>query len=55
MYLWLCVQSIVGVVSVLVSHVHFCDIYTWADHLILGLIFFREIIIRSEMATEWDT
>ena len=31
-------------------------IYTWADHLILGLIFFfREIIIRNEMATEWDT
>jgi len=28
---------------------------TWADHLIPGLIFFREIIIRSEMATEWDT
>ena len=31
-------------------------IYVWADHLIPGLIFFfREIIIRSEMATEWDT
>ena len=29
--------------------------YTWAQHLIPGLIFFREIIIRSEMATEWDT
>ena len=30
--------------------------YTWADHLIPGLIFFfREIIIRSEMATEWGT
>ena len=28
---------------------------TWVDHLISGLIFFREIIIRSEMATEWDT
>ena len=33
-------------------HNHFT--YTWADHLIPGLIFFREIIIRSEMATEWD-
>ena len=30
-------------------------IYTWADHVIRGLIFFREIIIRSEMAAEWDT
>ena len=28
---------------------------TWADHLIPGLIFFWEIIIRSEMATVWDT
>jgi hypothetical protein len=28
---------------------------TWADHLIPGLIFFLEIIIRSEMATEWDS
>ena len=31
-------------------------LYAWADHLIPGLIFFfREIIIRSEMETEWDT
>ena len=30
-------------------------INTWADHLIPGLIFFREIIVRSELATEWDT
>ena len=29
-------------------------IHTWADNLIPGLIFSREIIIRSEMATEWD-
>ena len=31
------------------------DQYTWADHLIPAHICFREIIIRSEMATEWDT
>jgi len=30
------------------------SIYMWADHLIPGLIFFRETIICSEMATEWD-
>ena len=31
-------------------------IFTWADHLIPGLIFFSwEIIIHSKMATEWDT
>ena len=30
--------------------------HTWADHLIPGLIFFRQIIICSEMATiKWDT
>ena len=30
--------------------------HTWADHLNPGLIFFfLEIIIRNEMATEWDT
>ena len=28
---------------------------TWADHLIPGLIFFRETIIRRKVATEWDT
>jgi hypothetical protein len=28
---------------------------TWAGHLIPGLIFFRETIIRSKVATEWDT
>jgi len=27
-------------------------IYTWADHLIPGLIFFLGTIMRSEMATE---
>ena len=27
---------------------------TWPDHLIPELIFSREIIIRSEMATEWE-
>jgi len=32
-----------------------CRVHTWADHLIPGLIFFRETIIRSEMATKWDT
>jgi hypothetical protein len=29
--------------------------YTWADHLILGLIFSQETIICGEVATEWDT
>ena len=27
---------------------------TWADHLIPGLTFFWEIIIRSKISTEWD-
>ena len=41
--------------SQLKSTTRYNDVYTWADHLILALIFFREIIIRSEMATELDT
>jgi len=36
------------------SYIH-THTHTWADHLIPGLIFFRETIIHRKVATEWDT